>query len=172
MPLASGQKRTVRISYQGKDKLDRETPYRLIAEQLPIKFGENAEGSGKNSKQQSAEIFVLLKYMAALYVRPSGVAPNVKLEKFTQTGQEFLVTLSNQGTEHYILQNPVFKVTAKGQAASELNSKDHAEALKEVVGQNLLPHSKRTFKIKIPKSIAGNTVHENNLQGLMIGFDP
>lgn len=63
--LGSGERRTVMVEWQGGN-VTVEQPFRVIAEQVPVDFREVPE--------TRARIRMNLRYVASLYVRPSGSA--------------------------------------------------------------------------------------------------
>lgn len=133
--IPPNEKRSVKVSYVGKETLEKELAYRLIAEQLPIDLEK-----GKNKK---ASIKVLLRYMAALYVSTDQFESDVKLASLKKTdGKKISFEFENNGKKHQVLANLHLKIT------DEKKKKDISlspEDLKGMSGENILAQSKRIF---------------------------
>jgi fimbrial chaperone protein len=132
--IPPNEKRSVKVSYMGKDRPKKELSYRLIAEQLPIEL----EKSKKNKKS----IKVLLRYVAALYVSDEAFNSEVGLKNLTADEKNISLTLNNNGTKHQVLSDLSLKF---------IDEKSHNETvfsaleLKGVSGENILADSSRVF---------------------------
>lgn len=132
--IPPNEKRSVKVSWTGKETLEKELAYRLIAEQLPIDLEK-----GKNKK---ASIKVLLRYMAALYVSTGEFESDVKLTALKKTDSKVIFEFENSGKKHQVLANLHLKLT------DEKKKKDISlspEDLKGMTGENILAQSKRVF---------------------------
>lgn len=133
--IPPNEKRSVKVTWSGKETSDKEQAYRLIAEQLPIDLEK-----GKNKK---ASIKVLLRYMAALYVANDDLSSDVKfigLKKVENNKLAF--EFENTGKKHQVLANLHLKISdEKKKKDIELNPED----LKGMTGENVLAQSKRIF---------------------------
>ncbi|MEN6490885.1 MAG: fimbria/pilus periplasmic chaperone [Rectinema sp.] len=127
----------IKVQYKGSPKLAKEVAYRIIAEQVPIDF----------SQPQSSGVKVLFRYIAALYVAPSNVKDKLSVSKVEYAEQDgkkgFLVTITNSGTRHALINDPVLKISG-GPSVSVTLSDD---LLKAIQGQNLLAGNVRKFFI-------------------------
>lgn len=144
--LQPNSSQTVKVQYRGSNALTSEIAYRVIAEQLPVEF----------NKVTSSGVNIMLRYIAALYVAPKNIAPNIlyKTAKISEKNgiKGLLVTLGNDGTQHALLSNPVLKIyRVKGDNPIVFN----AEALKEIDGQNMLAKSSRTFFVPWESAVEG-----------------
>ncbi len=126
------EKRTVRIQWLGeKPKVER--AFRVVAEQLPLQVdGKKKKGSG---------IKMLLKYVAALYVKPADTEPNVQVVG-VEPGEELTIKVENKGTRHLLLANAILTLT-KGDKKLKLEG----EKVKGLAGENILAGSRRVFRI-------------------------
>jgi fimbrial chaperone protein len=135
----------VKVQYKGVPKLSKEMPYRIIAEQVPIDF----------TQQQTSGVKVMFRYIAALYVTPPNVGYKLTISKVQYAEQEsakgFLVTVTNTGTRHALINDPVIKISAPGSAAITLQE----DAVKSMQGQNLLPGNVRQFFLPYEKAVQG-----------------
>lgn len=135
----------VKVQYKGTPKLSKEMPYRIIAEQVPIDF----------TQQQTSGVKVMFRYIAALYVTPPNVNYKLAISKVEYAEQEgtkgFLITVTNTGTRHALINDPVIKITAPGSAAITLQE----DAVKSMQGQNLLPGNVRHFFLPYEKAVQG-----------------
>lgn len=137
----------IKVQYKGSPRLSKEIAYRIIAEQVPIDF----------SQQQTSGVKVLFRYIAALYVTPPNVNYKLTISKAAyaeQNGKKgFLVTITNSGTRHALINDPVVKLNASGSAAITLQGDD----VKSLQGQNLLASSNRLFFFPSDKAAQGTT---------------
>lgn len=125
----------IKVQYKGTPKLAKEAAYRIIAEQVPIDFAQ----------QQTSGVKVLFRYIAALYVAPMNVAHKLSVSKVEYAEQDgkkgFLVTITNSGTRHALINDPVLKIA--GGSGISITLKD--DAVKAIQGQNLLAGNVRHF---------------------------
>jgi fimbrial chaperone protein len=130
------EKRTVRIQWTGQAPSG-EKAFRIIAEQLPLEVEEQ--------KTKKTGIKMLLKYIAAFYVTPAESRAKVELEGI-EAKEQLLVTVSNSGSKHQLLQNAVLSLKGANKTL-----KLEGDALKGLLGENILAGSKRIFRIPLPK---------------------
>lgn len=141
MIIPPGEKRTIRVNWNGPATLPVERNFRVIAEQLGLKVDEK-------TKNKSG-IQMLMKYVAALYVTPDNAGAELSVASQKSDGKTLELTLENKGTKHKILAEPqiVYEVDGKKKTLK-------ASELKGLPGENVLARSKRTFRIssavKIP----------------------
>lgn len=140
---------TVKVQYKGQPNLSKELCYRVIAEQVPIDF----------TKQETSGVKVLFRYIAALYVTPPKVSPKLVLKSAVgaeKDGKKGInVTLSNEGTRHALLSNPVLRIQDSANTAMPIVIS--GEAASPIDGQNMLPASERLFFIPWDAAISGAT---------------
>jgi fimbrial chaperone protein len=128
--------RIVKVQWWAPAPLAVERAYRVLVEQVPVSFAESG-GSG---------IRILFRYIAALYVVPSGAVGRVSLASLTpavrggQTG--LLATIRNDGNKHFITSNPRLLVRG-GSQETELSG----ETLAGLQGLNVLARSSREIFI-------------------------
>jgi len=134
----------IKVQYKGNPSLSREVPYRIIAEQVPIDF----------SQQQTSGVKVMFRYIAALYVAPPNVSHKVSVTKVEHGEQEskkgFFVTITNSGTRHAIINDPVMKISG---SSFTITLKD--ESVSAINGQNLLAGNVRKFFIPCEDAVPG-----------------
>ncbi len=135
MIIPPNEKRSVKVSWLGKNKLTSEQAYRLVAEQLPIEMD--------GSQKKKASIKVLLRYVAALYVSDEKFEPEVSLVKIEKNKKEIIFYFKNSGKKHQILANLNLKMS--GVKNIELTQDD----LKGISGENILAQSERFFKLPL-----------------------
>ncbi len=135
----------IKVQYKGSTRLAKEMAYRIIAEQVPIDF----------SQQQTSGVKVLFRYIAALYVTPPNVNYKLAITKAVYAEQDgkkgFLVTITNSGTRHALINDPILRLSGAGTATITLQDDD----VKPLQGQNLLADSVRTFFFPSDKAIQG-----------------
>lgn len=122
---------------------EKELAYRIIAEQVPLNI--------EDEEQTNQGIQMLLRYMAALYVNPGGVKPDIKVSDVKKEGDEILLTIENNGDAHQILSNPRIQFI-KGDTTHVLRAQD----MPNLDGQNVLGGATRVFKIPSKLEIDSN----------------
>ncbi len=137
--IPSKEKRTIRVLWNGPDRVESEKSYRVIAEQLPLNVGKNKKGTG---------IQMLMKYMAAFYVSSEDAESKIQVSLNSITEGMIKFTVENTGTKHQIIYRPklMFK---KGPQKWTLKESD----LGGFAGENILSRSKREFSIKSAEKI-------------------
>lgn len=147
--------RTIQLQYLGKPDLTKEEAYRLIVEEVTIGFDKP-----KTKKTQGGVEF-LVRYHAAVYVKPKNVSANIEIKsikKTTEDSKELLVVeLLNKGNAHQVILNP--KLNKGGVIIAE--EKD-LPGLQEV---NILAGHTRTCKMPWP---TGKTLEQ--LQGATLVY--
>jgi len=136
--IAPGQSQTVRVVWKGPGDPTNEIAFRLIAEELPVDF---------QLEKDKAQIRVLVRYMAALYVRPSNARADLRITSFERTETNtFLMTVTNGGNAHQALVEPELTlIDSQGRARTLA-----AEQIQSIAGQNILAHHTRRFVVTLP----------------------
>jgi fimbrial chaperone protein len=132
--MQPGQVQSVRVQYIGPAALDRERPFRLIAEQLPIDVGQAPSNGGR--------MRLLVKYVASVYVLPSNLKAILSVTKLEVVDGKWLaITMQNQGKTRKILKNISLDI-----GSVSLSSLD----LKGLEGENILADTIREFRVPMP----------------------
>ena len=147
--LKPKERRTIRVSWRGtgsKALVKQELAFRLIAEQLPVKTELKVTPKGAN-------IRMLLKYVAAIYVSPEGAQPHLTLkdsEVLRGATPQLKLTFQNSGTAHQVLVGPSLKIATK---QSHKNLELPSAELGTLAGQNILAGKTRSFTLPWPKAL-------------------
>lgn len=136
---------SIRVQYVGNATIATEQPYRLIADQLPVDIGRGPA--------QGGQVRLLVRYVAALYVMPAGVGPDVQVDTAGPTGGPggagmLELVLTNRGTSRQVLLDPVVTLQAGAQSL-----KLTGEALTGLAGENLLAGTTRRFLVPWPGGV-------------------
>ena len=154
--IPPNEKRSVKVAWVSKEMPTKELAYRLIAEQLPIDLEKN--------KNKKASIKVLLRYVAALYVKAEDFSPEIKVLEVKNVDKKISIEIQNSGKKHQVLANLNLKfIDEKKKKEILLNAED----LKGMSGENILPDSKRLFLF--PK--LGKFTEINSTDKVKISFD-
>lgn len=129
------EKKSVKITYVGKEIGEVEKAFRIISEQLPIEVDKTVK--------KKTNVKILLKYIAALYVENGKSESSVKVDSWQIQNKEIEFKIKNEGTKHQVLTNLNIIFTKTGEKNIILEPKD----LKNVSGENILAKSERVFKI-------------------------
>jgi len=139
--LQPGETQSVRVQWTGQQVPATELAYRLMAEQLPITIGDEATRSG---------LRLMVKYLAALYVRPAEPAAvlSATIASETRDGAKVaVIKVDNAGNAHAVLQAAMVEVSAGGAAVTY-----SAEQREAVHGKNVLAGVQR--ELLLPWSAA------------------
>lgn len=136
--ISPGQSQNVRLVWRGTPNPDHELSFRLVAEELPVNF---------TPEKNKAQIKVVLRYMAAVYVRPRTAKPNLQVTSFTRTeASSYALTVTNAGLAHQSLMRPRLALTdARGQSREV-----PADALNPLESENVLARQARRFVLTLP----------------------
>lgn len=148
--IGPGKTQLVQVRWIGTPTLNRELSFRLIAEQLPVSLEEG--------QQQGGRIDILLRYEAALYVKPQGAAPDVVVDAVATAqspdGPRLAVTLRNAGSAHGVLNDPVLTVRGKSADGRAVSLDLQKDALGDMRSVNILAGARREFLLPLPKDLA------------------
>ncbi|MDO9183676.1 MAG: fimbria/pilus periplasmic chaperone [Bacteriovorax sp.] len=154
--IPPNEKRSVKVAWVGKDKPTKELAYRLIAEQLPIDLERN--------KNKKASIKVLLRYVAALYVKDDVFNSDVILKNISKDNKQVSIEFENCGKKHQVLANLNLKFSDEKKKKEIIFT---ADELRGMTGENILAESKRVFVF--PK--VGKFAEINSNDKVKISFD-
>ena len=154
--LKPREERSIRVQWVGDPDIPEEQAYRLVVEQLPVDLEavQDLIDAGEGEVSQ-ANVEILVRYLAALYVAPAGSRSDVVLEshKVVQKNDQPHIELVfyNRGNAHQNLTRIKLRVTDDvGKEVTIL-----PEDLATIAGENLLPGKKRRFTIPYPKGLSG-----------------
>ena len=147
IPPQSSQ--SFKVQWVGDQAIDQERAYRIVTEQLPIKFEEQVAGD------RTADLTVRYRYEAALYIVPKGAKPSARLISVesvkAEDGSAMLeVTIASEGTLRAILNTPKLDLTTASGEKLSLAGED----IKPLDGLNILPGGQRTVRIPAPVGLA------------------
>jgi fimbrial chaperone protein len=138
--IPPGQRRSVRVSFSGQAPKS-EMAYRLIAEQLPIELEEK--------DRPVSGIKMLMRYIAAIYIDPGKMKPDVYPLSFKKDDGNLVLTFENKGNKHQLLQNIEISFIKEGTTTLTLEE----EELVGLMGENILAHTKREFVLSNIKKL-------------------
>ena len=148
--LEPKESKSIKITWQGEEKVPAEKAYRIIVEEVPVEFSAKSANAGA--------VKILINYVGSIYVNSDKTDGDLVLEKVDGKEDPKFMTLSfnNKGTAHTIIKAPSIELVAKGSGGLPdkkllLDSK----TLNLAEGKNVLALSR--LKVKIPKP--------NDLQG-------
>lgn len=151
------EKRTIRVTYVGDPKLKEELAFRIIAEEFPINVSETK----KDMKKAVASIALMTKYVGSLYVTPVGTQPDLVVQASLvkeKNEPQMVLVMQNKGTEHFILKQNKFTVTAGSDGKTYPLP---AETVASIGTQNILAGRSRKFTVPWPKGIPVGAVKIN-----------
>ncbi len=154
MVLKPKEKRTVRVTWKGDAKPQKELAYRIIAEQLPV-------DTEKKKANEAAVIKMLLKYMGAVYITPAEAKPELRFSaapaqgaplakpaKNKKPAQLLALEIENLGGAHEVLAPSKVTLSAGGKSVTLA-----PEELEKVRGQNILAGAKRRIILSWPAGL-------------------
>ncbi len=135
------EKKSVKITYTGKEISDVEKAFRIISEQLPIEVDKKVK--------KKTNVKILLKYIAALYVENGKSEARVNVNSWQVQNKEIELKIKNDGNKHQVLTNLSIIFSKDGEKNIVLEPKD----LKNISGENILAKSERIFKLPLISSL-------------------
>ena len=140
--LKQGEEQTVRIQWKGDPEPAAERPFRIIAEQLPVDFSGNENGTGG--------LKIMFRYLGSVYVGQRSMKPDVRVDSIERSGGMLFITLINSGKAHAILQDLNFILTDD----SSLELFRYAGPnLTGMDGENILAGERRIFTLPEPPDL-------------------
>lgn len=136
------EKKSIKVTYTGKDIGEIEKAFRIISEQLPIEVDKK--------EKKKTNVKILLKYIAALYVDNGKTESKINVSAVNFLNKEIEIKIANEGSKHQVLTNLNLIFSKKGTNDIVVESKD----LKNFSGENILPKSERVFKVAIDKNLS------------------
>lgn len=159
--VAGGESRTVIVEWTGSST-DVELAYRVVAEQVPVDFGNNSEAR--------ARIRMNLRFVTSLYVRPPGVAPGPRVVEAaitnlpegviiggrngssTASGEAYgMVLLENRGGSRVDLSEVTYRVAWPRGSEAPLELEPASTSAPVGV---LLPGDRRRIYVALPRAYA------------------
>lgn len=147
MVIAPGESQSFRVQWVGDPDPSRELSFRLVSNQLPIRFKK------VQRNDYTAEVTMKYRYEVALYIQPQGTEPSAQLQSAKviddgQGGRVLELTITSNGTRRAILDKPTLELTGGG-ASLTLST----EQLAPLVGINILPGSTRIVRMPAPAGL-------------------
>jgi fimbrial chaperone protein len=144
--LKADTSQVVRVQWRGPAKVESEQNFRIIAEELPVDFGE--------THQQGGNISILFRYLGSVYVTPSDASPDVKVAAIETVDESsgrhgFLVTFENDGTAHVLMNDLTLTITGLTADGGTYDKKFQSDDLKGANGENMLAGHKRVFYVPV-----------------------
>ena len=148
MVIQPNESQAFRVQWVGNPNPNQELAFRLVSDQLPIKFKQESRND------YTADVSMRYRYEGALYVQPSGTKPSAHLSQARvirgDDGANWLeITISSTGTRRAILDKPRLTLTS-GSSTVELEG----EQIEVLLGLNILPGSSRTVKFPAPSGFS------------------
>ncbi len=131
--LKAKQKRSIKLTWLGKNNLKQEKAYRVIVEQLPIEV---------DSKKKKSGIKVLLRYIGAVYVNPGKTKSMLKVSKVKLENKKLNVWVKNEGTKHQVLKE-LKLILSQNKKKVMIDTK----SLQNFAGENVLANHTRRFSV-------------------------
>ncbi len=152
IPPKSSQ--SFKVQWVGDPAPQTELAFRIVTEQLPIKFGQQVDGA------RTADLTVRSRYEAALYVMPANAEPSARLVsvervKSEDGADELELAIVSEGNMRAILQAPKLELSGSGGNPVELSG----EAIKSLEGLNILPGVERRVRIALPVDLPSGPLH-------------
>jgi len=154
--LKPNSSQVIRVQWRGPATLAVEQNFRIIAQQLPVDFGQSVE--------QGGNIHILFQYLGSIYVTPADAKPDVVVQS-TKAGvdshgkQGLLLTLRNNGTAHALLNELTLMVSGKAADGNEVKLSFGPAELGGINGENMLARSTRTFFLPVSGVLPEQDVH-------------
>ncbi len=155
--LMPGEKQRVQVKWVGDSLPLKETAYALIAEEAPIKIGDEDDVRTK----AEARLIVRTRYEGIIVLRPAGIRPSIKIEsaghKPDSLGNPLLrLMLSNTGSALQNLKGMQLRIVAvnkNGSLAAGKSVTYSPDLTKAQTKHSIFAGNKRVIDIPWPKEI-------------------
>ncbi|MFO7850161.1 MAG: fimbria/pilus periplasmic chaperone [Spirochaetia bacterium] len=141
---------TVKVHWTGPEDIETERCFRILAEQLPVDFGEESADGGN--------LKILFKYMGSVYITPPEADPDVRINSVEIEEEEgeprAVLLIENRGNRHAILAD--LELTLSSSEGSDIHLS--GEKLEGLSGTNILPGGKRRFSVSVPEEFSGGDI--------------
>lgn len=136
--LRPGASQTIRARWIGDAIPDRELPFRITAEQLPINL--------RREQNEASGVQFMLRYRATLYVRPPGTTPDIEVTGIdTSDPERVTLVVRNNGTRHQLFSRGTIVLIGSDGDRQELSLEDFEQFL----GINVL--AGETRRLHVPR---------------------
>lgn len=156
--LKPGEKRNLRVTWNGEPDLSFEKSYRIHVRQIPVDVKK------KNSQHKDAKsnLNIIFSYMGSLYVQPekTKIEPKLVVSQITPLKNDHVkIRLENQGSEHAILKNFDIFIRGKNIIGDKRLERQLDEKFisQENLTINMLAKSARDITYKLPPKTVTNS---------------
>jgi len=147
--LEPKETRSIKITWQGDEKLAAEKAYRIFVEEIPVEFSAKTANRGA--------VKILINYIGSIYVNSDKTDGDLVLNSInSEDGKNLNFQFVNKGTSHVIIKSPSIELTAK--STGKLPGKKlilDKLFLSSAEGKNVLALSKLNIKIPTPSELNG-----------------
>jgi fimbrial chaperone protein len=152
MVIAPKSSQSFRVQWVGDAAPKKEIAYRIVTEQLPIQFKERVRSD------LTADVTMRYRYEAALYIMPEersakATLASVAAVKSEDGTDQLELHIRSEGTSRAILDKPTLDLAADGRSL-----RLEGEAVKPLIGLNILPDTERVVRIAMPAELKGRVV--------------
>lgn len=146
--LQPGAFQAVRVQWKGPSSIEQERAFRIIAEQLPVRFDQNNDPIG-------GSINIQLRYKGSVYVVPKNARPDLIVTRVgsqkDENGEEKLaIDVRNNGNSHVIMQDLEIQLNSINNNGMKESVMLGGKAVEGMNGENILAGSKRRFLLPWP----------------------
>jgi len=144
---------SVRVQWRGPSTIERELPFRIVAEQLPLTI-----------EQEQSGVRILLVYKGSLYVVPPTFQYGIKVNSVSRDTRPdgeavMLIELENTGNTHIILEDPILNLTVVTPSGAQRSFELIGDTLTGLANENLLAGNRRIFTLQWPEGIQSGELH-------------
>jgi fimbrial chaperone protein len=152
--LNSKEKRSIKVSWLGPAKVDKEESYRIIVEQLPIDMIK---------KKDRSNLKILLKYIGAVYITEKNMKSDIIVDSinYNKNTNHLTFKVINKGNKHQILKKLSVNLTGNSKDGNKKEITLSSHELDNFSGENILAKGQREFKVKLPSSMINHTYKFN-----------
>lgn len=143
--LKGNERRSILVRYKGDPKIEKELPFRIIAEQIDV------DAKDVKKLQEGASLRILLRYVASLYVTKGNFKGDIKFSDTKVDLKQKLVSVlaENIGKKHVVLDNLNVRVL-KGKKELYAYKVEELKGFHNEVVQAL---AKRIFEFPLNKTL-------------------
>lgn len=146
MILDPEQQQRIRVQYKGPKVLKNEIAYRIIVDQVPVKFSDKSSGG----------LQILFRYIGSIYIVPDRFNIEVTITDIKRNNDKLQITVVNTGNTHTILKNCSIIIDSDTKKI-RLNPDD----IKDLNDTNILAGTKRIIELKWPPGLPFSNLSGN-----------
>jgi fimbrial chaperone protein len=148
--LAPGRSQAVRVQWRGRRQIDRELPFRIVVEQVPV------TGSAETGGQSGVSLNFLYRYVGSVYVGPDKTQADIVLSEVREVAGANAVALhfENRGDGHAIVTDARVTLTNRSANGRSVSHVVRTGDLSVIGSANFTAGTRLVERINLPEEMS------------------